>query len=164
MRIRYFIALLVLLAVSALTVGCGSSDSTAGTTDSVTVTADESLTKAELIKQGDEICKKADEVQTKELNAYLKKNPKAESSKSEQAKLVLAAGLPAVKTEIEELAALGAPSDDVAEVQAIIEGFEKALAEGEKAPSSLLGETNNPFTAVNGLAGEYGFKVCNSAL
>lgn len=164
MRTRTFVALLALLLVAVVAVGCGGSDSTADTNAAVTVTTDANLTKTALIKQGDEICKKTDEVQKEGLKAYLAKNPKAESSKAEQTKLVMAVGLPPIKAEVEELAALGAPSDDVAEVQAIIKGFEKAVEEGEKKPTSLLTGTENPFTAVGELAGEYGFKVCNNAL
>jgi hypothetical protein len=147
-----------------LAAGCGGSDSASSNgSTAATVTTNSDLTKAELIKQGDAICEKTDKVQESGLKAYTKENPKAQSNEAEQSKMVIAVGLPPIQTEVEELAALGAPSGDEDEVTAIVEGIEEAVEKGEDDPGSLLG-AKNPFTAVGKLAAAYGFKACNNAL
>jgi hypothetical protein len=169
MNIKRIAAVAIAVLVgSMLFIGCGSSSDdqsgTDGSTTKVVVTTNSDLTKAELIKDGDAICKETDKSQEVGLKAYLKKNPKGQSNEAEQAKMVLAVGLPPIQEEVEELAELGSPPGDEETVQAILSGIEKAIADGEKKPTSLLGEENNPFTTVSKLAAEYGFKECNNAL
>jgi hypothetical protein len=149
-----YICLLVALCLSAVAVGCGGGESTAS----------ESLTKAEFIKTADKICTDADEAQKAELSAYVKQNPKAEASEAGQVKLVAVAGLPAVRTEIEELAELAAPEGEEAEVEAMLKSMEKALEESEADPSSVLDSAGNPFTSVEKQAAKFGFKSCNTPL
>jgi len=136
--------------------GCGGSDSEGATT--------ESLSKAEFIKAADAICKKSDQIQGGELKAYVKANPKAESSKAGQIKLVEAAGLPAVRTEIEELSELGTVRGSEAEADALIKEMEKALGESEDEPEKVLKASANPFASVEQRAAKFGFKECNSPL
>jgi len=155
------------LVGSVLLAGCGGSSggsTTDGSTTKVVVKTDSGLTKAELIKEGDAICEETDKTQEVGLKAYLKENPKGQSNEAEQAKMVLAVGLPPIQEEVEDLAELGSPPGDEEIVEAILAGIEKAIEEGEKNPTSLLGEENNPFSAVSKLAAEYGFKECNTAL
>ena len=149
-RLRVYICLMAVLSLAAIVAGCGGGESTAS----------EPLTKAEFIKAADAICEKADEAQEAELAAYVKKNPKAEANKAEQTKLVAIAGLPPVRTEIEELAELGVPE----EAEALLGEMEKALEESESDPSSVLDSTDNPFTAVEKEAAKFGFKACNTPL
>lgn len=134
-------------------VGCGSSGDSPP------------LTKAEFIKQGDAICEKTDKKQTASLKSYSKQHPpKSNTSKAAQEKLITTVGLPPIQTEAEELAALSAPSGDEEEIDAIVEGIEKAVEKGEDDPSSLLTASGGPFEPVNKLAGNYGFKACNNVL
>ena len=161
------VSLVAVVMGVVLLAGCGGIDGDSQATDSTTkivVTTNPDLTKAELIKEGDAICEETDKTQEVGLKAYLKKNPQGQSNKAEQGKMVLAVGLPPIQQEVEELAELGAPPGDEATVQAIVGGIEKAVEEGEKDPTSLLGAANNPFTGVSKLATEYGFKECNNAL
>jgi hypothetical protein len=148
------IAFLAIFASIAY-VGCGgNSEGTAAT----------SLTKPALIKAADEICEKADKTQNAELNAYTKENPKAQATEAGQVKMVVVAGLPPLKVEIEELAALEAPEGDEDELEAIWSGMEKALKESESDPTTVLTSAGNPFAEVGKVAARYGFKVCNSPL
>lgn len=145
---------LLALSLAAVAAGCGGGEGTAAS----------SLTKAEFIKAADAICEEADKTQDAELKAYLKDNPKAEASKAGQIKLVASAGLPSVQSEIEELTELGTPEGEEAEVEALFESMEKALAESESDPSKVLTKAGNPFVALEKQAADYGFKACNSPL
>jgi hypothetical protein len=164
--------LVIAAALAFLASGCGGgddSDATAqGGSDSApsveAVEAVDGLTKAELIAQADAICEEADKKQEAALKAYLKKNPNAESDPKGKVQLVKQAGLPPIRTEVEEIAALGAPAGEVDQVQSIVDGLQQALEEGEKNPESLLGNSPNPFEASGKQAAKYGFKACSSAL
>jgi hypothetical protein len=164
-----FITFVAAVAMTSIAAGCGGgndqgtgSAASTGATSSPT-SSKATLTKAEFIKQADAICEKTDKVQEAGLKAYLQKKPEAQSTKAGQSKMVLAVGLPPIQTEAEELAELGAPSGDEAKVAAIVDGIEKAVEKGEAEPGSLL-TGSSPFTEVDKLAGEYGFKACNNAL
>lgn len=122
------------------------------------------LSKAQFIKRGDAICEKADETQNAGLRGYTAKNAKKASTQAGKEDLVTIVGLPPVKTEVEELHALGPPSGDEAKVEAILTGIEEALEDAEENPQSIEKRAGNPFNAVDELAREYGFKACAQAL
>lgn len=156
----------VLLALAVLGMlvslaGCGGSESTAASGDSTLVSG--GITKAELIKQGDAICRKTDEVQKEALAAYVEKHGKAIALQDVEKALAKAA-LPPIRTEIEELAALGAPQGAEFQIEVIITGLEKALRGAEKHPGTLLGTGEGEFVTPDKLAGAYGFKDCAKAL
>ena len=68
---------------------------------------------------------------------------------------------PAIQRQAEEIDALGAPSGDEEEVEAIVEALEAGAEEAEEDPGTIVeGKTSGPFAEANKLAGEYGFKVC----
>jgi hypothetical protein len=164
---RLFLSLIVVLAFASVVVGCGGSSDDSNSSSAQPTS--ESLTKAEFIKQGDAICKATDEKQKAVLNAYLKKEkPEISSKEAEEAlqiKMVEAAGLPPIQAEAEELGELEAPSGDEAEIAAIVAGIEEAAEKAKEDPTSLLeGAPKGPFTDVDKLATEYGFKACNNAL
>jgi hypothetical protein len=154
MRVLTLLGLITALVFASFAIGCGNSG------DSSTA----ALTKAEFIKRGDAICEKTDEAQKAGLKAYTEKHPKSQTTPTGVKDAVVAAGLPPIQSEAEELAELGAPNGDEAEVEAIIKGIEDALARAEKDPGSLLKTEGNPFVGVDKLADEYGFKACNNAL
>jgi maltose-binding protein MalE len=150
---------LVAFVVLVATAGCGSSsDSSADSTSS--------LTKAALIKQGDAICKKGDDGIATALQAFLAKkhlSPEKPMTPALEKEALNTVALPSLQKQAEEIAALGAPSGDEAEVSAIVEGLETAVKEGEEDPLSLnapSGKARNSLVEVNKLAQEYGFKVC----
>lgn len=117
-------------------------------------------TKAEFIKRADGICAQTDEKQKAILQRYVKNHPGVKPNKAVEENIALAT-LPSVKVEVEELDDLSIPSGDVYEVQAIIDGIEKAVEEAEADPSKMLkGSSREPFKAVDELAAKYGFKAC----
>lgn len=161
MGVKRMAAMAALMAVAALVIaGCGdSSDATgSGDTDS-----GPTITKAVLIKKGDAICQKTDDAQAAGLAAFEKKNPGAVRKQKGLEAVIVNAALPPLATEIEELAALGAPKGDEATVGKIIAGWEKALAAAEANPMAIA-RAQGPFKAPNELAAKYGFKECSNAL
>jgi hypothetical protein len=153
-RIALFAAL---LALALLAAGCGGGGGTA--------TATAPLSKAQFIKRGDAICEKTDKTQNSAIRKYTAKHPKGASTKAGQDELITSIGLPPIQQEAEELGALGAPRGDEGKVEAIVNGIEEAVGKAEEEPESTnKAGAANPFTGVDKLAGEYGFKACAFAL
>jgi hypothetical protein len=157
------VPLFAVLAIGLVAAGCGSSDdSTTGSTDGGE-TSTASITKPELIKQGDEICTTGNEAIEEEAEAFAEENEiDTEKATTEQQEEVVAEVVaPQVKAQAEEISALGAPSGDEDEVEAIVTAVEDAATEAEEDPSLIVeGEGAGPFKEANELATEYGFKVC----
>jgi hypothetical protein len=161
--------LVIAAALAFLASGCGggdNGDATAqgGSGSAPAVEAVDGLTKAELIAKADAICEETDKKQEAALKAFLKKNPNAESDPKGKAQMVKEAGLPPIRTEVEEMADLGAPPGEEDQVQAILDSLQQALEESEKDPESLLGNSSNPFDAAGKQAAKYGFNACSNAL
>jgi hypothetical protein len=150
---QIFLTSVLVLAAALFMAGCGGGDDKAST-----------LTKAEFLKQGDAICKKADKAQETEFAVYAKAHSKNLETKTGREKLILVAGLRPVLAEAEELAALGVPSGDEKEVEAIVTGIKEAVKKAEKNPQSVEALSKNPFEEVDELSREYGFKICAEAL
>lgn len=138
--------------ILALLGGCGQGSSDEGEAQSSAKTA--------FIKRADVICAKTDGRQEAAQKAFLKKYPEATGTKSWEEKLVLAAALPPVKVEAEELADLPAPSGGEKEIQAIVTGLEEAVEKGEAEPSVMITKGPGPFANLERIAREYGFKAC----
>jgi len=169
------LALLLAALACALAVGCGSDsgrstsagatsgDSSSADASSGSTTSDQTsgaqLTKAEFIKQGDAICVKTDEAQAKSFDDYLKENGE-DTSKAGQEALVIEVGLPAIRQELKELRALGPPAGDEDAVEEILGEAEDALVEAEEKPSLALRTRTSPFSPIEKLLKEYGFKAC----
>jgi len=150
---KRLIALIVGALAVGLIAGCGSSSDDSSTS---------SLTKAEFIKQGDVICTKHHETFENELRAFLKKsgaNKGIESADalSEFAQTKLA---PVFSSEAEELRALGAPSGEEEEVNAILDPLEEGIEELENNSAKLGKETPAGIEKANNSAEKFGFKVC----
>jgi hypothetical protein len=160
-RVQSVIFALVMASMLSALAGCGGNDSTAASNKGSP--ADGAITRAELIKRGDAICRKTDEIQKKALAAYEKKHGNAVAFGDVEKALVRAA-LPPIRTEIDELATLGAPSGDELQIEIILTGFEKALKAAEAHPNTLLGTGEGEFATPDKLAGIYGFKDCAKAL
>ena len=141
------------LTLILLVAGCGGGDA--------------SITKAELIRKGDAICENADNAEFEGSIKYEKAHAEEYSNLPPGVavrKLRDVVGLPVILKQAEELEALGAPKGDEEEVKAIIVGIEEAVKKGEQKPASLEATTSaNPFSHVNRLAQEYGFKACSEA-
>jgi hypothetical protein len=159
---KRLIAVLVgVFAIGALVAGCGGgSDSTGSeSTGSESGTA---LTKAEFISQGDAICEQGNEEieagaeEFAEENEIDTQNPKT----AQQEELVSEVIVPNLKKQAEEIDALGAPSGEEAEVEAIVEALETGTGDIEDEPGTLVEGNAASFDKANKLAKEFGFKVC----
>lgn len=149
-------ALAVLAAVVMVAAGCGSDSDTSGNDSST-------LTKAEFLKQGNAVCAKGNEEIEAGFEEFSEEHNLSEKKQPSQAQLEEAIEsilIPGIRKQIDGLEALGAPSGEEAEVEAILSAAEEALEKGEEDPSVLAGETNGPFIKANKLAREYGLAKC----
>jgi maltose-binding protein MalE len=168
---RLIMMLAGVMAMAVVAAGCGSSssssdssstsgsDTTASTGDTTATTA--ALSKAELIKQGDAICTKGNKSIETEANEFAKENNvnTKKPTKAQKEEVITEVVAPDVRKQGEEIAELGAPSGDEAEVEAIVAAVEGAADELEENPT-LLFEGTNPLSKASKLAASYGFKVC----
>jgi hypothetical protein len=136
----------VLLTLSAGFAGCG------GGSDAAT------LTKKQFIKLADAICEKSEGEQLQLVGEYAKKHPGAEEED-----FIIPAALPPLEKEIEKIKTLPAPSGDEAQIDAILNAFEAAIAHGKEVPRDLLVDETDPFAKPDKLANSYGFKTCSHA-
>lgn len=155
-RAAALIAILLLPALVAFGCGGGGDDDASGSA---------SLTKAEFLKQADAICQRGVEKYPAEFEAYAKENnlpPREPASYAQQEKLNEAILIPTLKNQAEEIDELSVPAGEEAQVNPIVGGFLKALAEAEDEPSSLV-DPLSPLAEVAKLGRKYGLKVCLSA-
>lgn len=152
-----------LLALGLLVAGCGSSDdSTTGSTDGGE-TSTASITKPELIKQGDAICTAGNEAIEEEAEAFAEENDvdTENPTTEQQEEVVTEVIVPGIEEQAEEIGALGAPSGEEDEVEAIVSAVQSAAEEAGEDPSLIIkAEGAGPFKEANKLATDYGFKVC----
>lgn len=128
--------------------GCGSGgDSTS------------SLTKKQFLAKADKFCEEGEKEQLELASKYLQQHPGAEEEE-----MILPAGLPPLQKQTEKIKALPAPEGDEAEVETMIEAFEKGLKETKANPQDLMTSGSNPFTEADKLAEKYGLNTsCSSA-
>jgi hypothetical protein len=152
--------LIALLAVAAafaiLVAGCGGgSDSTSSETSS--------LTKAEFVKQGNAICAKGNKAIEEGFEKFVKEDNIKQDQQPTKAQLTEVSEevlIPNVQTEIEEIRALGLPSEGGEEADKVLKAAEKGLEEGEEDPAVLANETSGTFAEANKLAREFGLVKC----
>jgi hypothetical protein len=153
---RGTIALAVALAAAALVAGCGGGDDSGGT-------ATGSISKAAFIKKVDAVCQRGTERMQRAILGFLKQHKDVKRpNKAQSEKLVGTAIVPSVKTEIEELKALGAPEGDEERVSAIVGALEEGLETAEGNPEAVVASSDAVFGISGRLAGEYGAEVCGS--
>ena len=162
MNNRLIAALVGVVVLALLAAGCGSS----GDSSSSSSSGDESastLTKAEFIKQSDGICEQGNKEVESEAEAFAKENgiDTSKPTTADQEEVVSQVVAPAIQRQAEAIDALGAPSGDEGEVEAIVEAVEAGATEAEEDPGTIVeGKTSGPFAEANKLAGEYGLKIC----
>jgi len=135
-----------------------------GDSDSSTTVA--SISKAEYVKQADQICAKTEKRQLALLNTLQEeqaKDGKANGGKGSEVEMVIAAGLPPVRKQLEELTALPSPEGGASQINSYLKALEDGVTAVEDNPSSLLGLDTNPFAAAEAQAIKAGFKVCAGA-
>jgi hypothetical protein len=153
--------LMALAAVAALALiaGCGGGSDSSGSTDATT----SSLTKAQFLKQGNAICAKGNKEIEEGFEEFGKEHHFSKKNQPSQAELEEAAEevlIPNIRREIDDIRALGAPSGEEAEVEAVLAAAEKGLEKGEEDPGAMIEEGEGPFKEANKLAREYGLVKC----
>jgi hypothetical protein len=122
--------------------GCGGGESAAP------------LSKTAFVKQGNAICVAA----TKEREAAVSKAAKAGGRELNIEDLINEEALPATKTMVEELDALGVPTGAEKQVEAMVTGFEEGIEEVEGEPKKALGSA--AFEKADEAALAYGLSEC----
>jgi hypothetical protein len=148
MKLNASIAVLVVLALAGLVVGCGSSSS-----DNSTSTA--SLTKAEWIAKADAFCQ-AGNAQTNAAGRQQFGNQKPSQAQIQQ--FATATIIPGVQSQVDKIKALGAPAGDEQQVNTLISTVQADLDKAKSDPSLIT--HGNAFADANKLAQQYGLKVC----
>jgi hypothetical protein len=154
---KRIIALLVgCAALAALVAGCGG-----GSDD--TSTGGQALTKAEFIKQGDAICKKSNAQIEEEANEFAEENgiDKNNPEQAQEEEVIATIVAPAVRSQAEAIAALGAPSGEEETVDTLVAAVEEGTEKMEADPKAVF-EGKDPLVKGSKLAKEFGFKVCGS--
>ncbi len=147
---KRFIALLAaVVAIVAIAAGCGSSDSGS------------SLSKAEFIKQGDEICKSSSKQIETEAEEFAKENnvDTSKPTKKQQEEVIEEVVAPGLRSEAEELEALGTPKEDGEKAEAVLTALDSGVSEIEDEAAVVL-SSKSPLEKASKLAGEFGFKNC----
>jgi hypothetical protein len=154
--VRKRFALLAAAAVVAILVaGCGGGSDSTGSTSS--------LTKAEFVKQGNAICAKGNKAIEEGFENWVKENHLKQNQQPTKAELAAVSEevlIPNVQTELEEIRALGLPSEGGGEADKLLKAAEKGLEEGEEDPSVLANESSGTFAEANKLAREFGLVKC----
>ena len=140
------------LAIFLVVAGCGGGDSDSSTA---------SITKAEFIKQADAACKKSEEEIQNDFAVYIKKHEDLKNpTEADYAELVETILVPNVDQEVEDIRALGAPSGDEDQVEAMLEAREESVKTAEDDPQLVLNESDKVFAKASKLAKEYGLEGC----
>lgn len=150
-------ATLALLAVILVLAGCGGGS---GSTESTS-----SLSKAEFVKKGNAICAKTEKEVAAGVEKFAKERNFSEKTPPTARQMEQLAGevlLPKVRKQLDEIRALGIPSGDGEEVEAIFAAVEEGIKKTEEDPGAFAEGGSGPFVKANELAREYGLTVCGS--
>jgi hypothetical protein len=145
--------LIGVVAIMVIVAGCSSS--------SDTTTA--SLTKGQFISRGNAICKKGNAKVESEFQAFAKKNGiegSKEPTKAQEVEVAETILTPNVKSQSEELRALGAPSGDEDEITAMLDSLDNGVEEAEADPEGLISGKSDPFKDASQKAQKYGLTAC----
>lgn len=151
-------AVTAIAALALIAAGCGDSDDEAPESSAGTES------KAAFIAAADAICSDT----ATEVNAEVRKRFQGATAAPTNEDLVAfftKVTLPALQTQIDEIAALPPPAGEEERVQAIVDAGNSAIAKSEEDPQVLLVPQGSPtpFDEVNGLTQDFGFKVCGAA-
>jgi uncharacterized lipoprotein YehR (DUF1307 family) len=151
-----FVAAAMVIALVVTGCGGGSDSSSSSNTTG-------SISKAAFIKKADAVCQKGTERMQRAILGFLKQHKEVKRpNKVQSEKLVGAAIVPSVTTEIEDLKALEVPEGDEERVDAIIGALEEGLEIAEDNPEAVVSSSDAVFGISGRLAGEYGAEVCGS--
>jgi hypothetical protein len=157
---RWFsVAIAAIAAFALAAAGCGGD----GNGNEITTS---SLSKAEFIQKANEVCARGQDQAERNFTAFTKgkdfnirevsKNPTEEQVDG----LVNEVLIPAIKKEIAEIRALGAPAGDEDHIEAMLEANEEGIETAEELPQKVLERTEIAFGVASRLAKEYGLLTC----
>lgn len=152
MSVRLSVMLIAVLAIAAVASGCG------GGGDASTA----SISKAEFIKKADAICTEGGERTQSNFAAFAKENKIPEGKELTTAQWEAAGTkviVPALEQQAEEVRQLGIPAGDEAQIEAFLDGVDKAVEEIEENPKLAKSAPKLLTDAHQAIKG-YGFKVC----
>lgn len=143
MRIQFPIWAVSTLLAALLAAGCG--DSSGGSDD------DGVVTKKSFVKEADTVCAK----QKQEIQMRVKSSDPVKASEESSEETA-----PALKVELREIEAIGTPSGDAKEIEAMLKNVRKVLELVESGSNSDLLEANDYYLRATKQARSYGLKEC----
>lgn len=151
----------------AVVAGCGggsdSQSDAAHQDDRVVTTHASAITKVQFIKKADAICDAAKERASEEFRSYLKKNKVPSSGPGMVAKahdVVNTIIAPAFDLQVKKIGGLGAPRQDVTQVNEILAAMQKGVEKAEEAPLEFI-QKGIAMNKASKLAKAYGLTSCS---
>jgi hypothetical protein len=157
---KAFAVVLAVLGAIALGTGCGGSEDSA----SGIAVKSGSLSKAEFIKRADHVCYTGQARGQAQAIAFAKKNKILQGgniSRDEAASIINSVLVPLYLQEAKEIAALGAPKSDVADVSEIVAAVESDMEQAKANPLEVMNSGHTLPTAQQ-KATAYGLALCGS--
>ncbi len=150
--LKQAIALTAAILVAGLVIaGCGGggSDEASG--------AGKHPSKEEFVKQANAICVETNAKVVRGVTKFFRTEGANGNASSEE--VTSAVLIPALQSEADELTALGTPTGDKKQVEAIVTSIEKVADEGE-ADVTTITKVKNPYAEAEKLSNAYGLKSC----
>jgi hypothetical protein len=149
------VALFSAFAVVVLFAGCGGGEDSS---------ASGSISKEEFIAKADAVCAKTNKRMETELGKFLTSGEQITNlSKADNERFVTKVLIPNLEKEIDEIKALGVPTEDEERAKAMVAALEEGLETAEADPEALAASSSDiVYGIATRLAGEYGLKVCGS--
>ena len=149
--IRARVALVLTCTLAGLAAGCGDDDDGGGG-------GSDAPTKAEYIKQGDQICRAGDKAIEQE--GRQKFGAGGDPSKAQLIEFTEETIVPNLEDQITQLRELAAPDGDEDTLIGIWDAADEGTASIKDDPEQVVQGDSTAFDEANGLARDYGFKVC----
>lgn len=148
MRSKIVIFALSALALGLLVAGCGGSDSG-------------SIDKAAFVEQAGSICEEVSgKIGAEAQSLGAKEGGKPGSSPAKTSiKLVTQIAVPGFETELEEIRALGVPSEGKQQVEAFLTAMQKMIKVAETDPKSFI-DNSSPYESVELAGRQFGLSSC----
>lgn len=153
MKARLTMLCALALGVALLVAGCGGDDG-----DSTTVTSS-SLGKAAWVKKVNALCEKNTDGMLQAMIRYGKANA-GQPVKQVATGAVQTVVPPALRRQIEQIRALGAPEGDEAEVEAYLASLERGIETVESRKPKDIFTLQESLKVTNQPAGAYGLEDC----
>jgi hypothetical protein len=147
--------LAAVLALAAVTTGCGSDDDEA----SAEVLTTSALAKNAYVQKVSAICKKTNEGMLESLVKYGEAHPQGDREEVAR-RAVVNTVPPALDREVDAIRELGAPSGDAKKVEAYLDAVEAATRAIEEKPPTDIFKLQAALEPVNRPALAYGLDGC----